>query len=63
MLQHELAHVAQVRRYGILGFYSRYLWEYFRLLWHFRSHQRAYWENRYEVEARAAEGKTRAVDT
>lgn len=55
LLKHELMHIEQVSRYGIAGFYSRYLWEYFRLLWRLRSHKRAYWENRYEAEARLAE--------
>jgi hypothetical protein len=55
LLRHELAHIGQIRRHGILGFYSRYLFEYFRLLWKYRSHHKAYWENPFEVEARAAE--------
>ena len=57
LLQHELAHLEQVRRHGIARFYSLYLWEYFRLLLKHRSHHKAYWENRFEVEARAAEEK------
>jgi hypothetical protein len=55
LLRHEMVHIEQVHRHGIAGFYSRYLFEYFRLLWKFRSHHQAYWGNRFEVEAREAE--------
>ena len=46
-LKHELAHVQQFRRYGFLNFVLRYLWE---------SWKKGYHNNKYEVEARKAEG-------
>jgi hypothetical protein len=43
---HELKHVEQFKRYGFLPFIVMYLAECIR---------KGYWENRFEVEARAAE--------
>lgn len=43
---HELMHVVQYERYGMLGFLFRYFREHLR---------RGYWNNTLEVEARAAE--------
>lgn len=43
---HELAHVRQFRHYGYYFFLLRYLWESFR---------KGYYNNRWEIEARAAE--------
>lgn len=48
--RHELAHAAQVLRYGIPGFYVRYLWLLAR---------HGYENHPLEIEARAAEGKDR----
>jgi|SRR5690606_30599840 len=45
-LCHELAHVKQFLRYGLIPFLFLYLWE---------SVRRGYYYNRFEVEARAAE--------
>jgi hypothetical protein len=45
-LMHELEHVRQFRQYGFAGFIVRYLVETLR---------KGYWNNRFEVEARAAE--------
>ena len=45
-LRHELAHVKQFRKFGYLPF----LWMYFREYW-----RNGYRQNRFEVEARAAE--------
>ena len=47
-LRHELAHVEQFRRYGFLRFIGLYLMESLR---------KGYYRNRFEVEARAAEGE------
>lgn len=47
-LKHELKHIDQFQRYGFAGFLVRYLWETMR---------RGYYNNRYEVEARAAENE------
>lgn len=44
--QHELCHVRQYQQYGWIGFLIRYVWE---------SVRRGYRNNRFEVEARAAE--------
>lgn len=45
-VKHELAHVAQFRRYGVFRFIALYLWE---------SMRKGYYHNRFEVEAREAE--------
>jgi hypothetical protein len=46
-LIHELKHVEQFRRYGFFRFTILYLWE---------SLLNGYWANRFEIEAREAEG-------
>ena len=46
-LRHELKHVEQFRRYGYLRFLFLYAVE---------SCRKGYWANRFEVEARCAEG-------
>lgn len=50
-LAHELAHVRQYERWGLL-FPFLYLWASWQA---WRAGGRAYWDNCYEVEARAAE--------
>lgn len=45
-LRHEVAHIKQFRRYGYLNFIVKYLWE---------SAKNGYYNNKYEVEARAEE--------
>jgi hypothetical protein len=45
-LRHELAHVEQFRKYGFIAFIGMYLAEWLK---------NGYYENKYEVEARAAE--------
>lgn len=45
-LNHELKHVEQYLRYGSLWFLALYLWE---------SMRKGYRNNKYEIEARAAE--------
>lgn len=45
-LLHELKHVSQYRQHGTAGFIRKYLYE---------SMKKGYWDNLYEVEARAAE--------
>lgn len=45
-LKHELCHIRQYRKYGTVGFITRYLWE---------SLQHGYFQNRFEDEARKAE--------
>jgi len=44
--RHELCHVAQFQRYGMVNFLLRYVWESIR---------KGYYYNKYEVEARQAE--------
>lgn len=46
LLKHELCHVQQYKQHGYVGFIIKYLWESFR---------KGYYNNKYEVEARAAE--------
>ncbi len=43
---HEMTHIDQFRRYGLLRFIVLYLWESLR---------KGYYNNRFEVEARMAE--------
>jgi hypothetical protein len=46
-VRHELCHVKQFREHGYAGFIFKYLWESIR---------KGYYNNRFEVEAREAEG-------
>jgi hypothetical protein len=55
LLRHELAHVRQVNRHGLLPFLARYIAEFVRLLWRERSIHAAYRRISFEVEAKAAE--------
>lgn len=55
LLKHELAHVRQVNRHGLIPFLARYLVEFVRLLIRERSINTAYRNVSFEVEARAAE--------
>lgn len=45
-LQHEICHVRQFKQHGYVNFLLKYLWE---------SCKNGYYNNKYEVEARAAE--------
>ncbi len=54
LLAHELVHVGQYAELGVVGFWSRYLGEYFANLWRLRSHRQAYLAISFEAEARAA---------
>lgn len=45
-VKHELAHVAQYQRYGVVKFLILYVFEWIK---------NGYYNNRFEVEARAAE--------
>ena len=55
LLRHELAHVRQVNRHGLIPFLARYIVEFARLLVRERSINTAYRKLSFEVEARAAE--------
>jgi hypothetical protein len=48
LFRHELEHVYQVKRMGWFKFYSTYLWYSLR---------HGYWNNPYEIEARAMENE------
>ncbi len=50
LIRHEQAHWEQYKRVGLLGFYITYLWYTIRY---------GYWNNPWEVEARAAENDGR----
>jgi len=50
---HELKHVEQYEQYGTIGFLRRYLWE---------TAMKGYYNNRFEVEARAAEKDIELMD-
>ncbi len=45
-VRHELCHIRQFRQHGYIGFIVKYLWESIR---------KGYYNNKFEVEARAAE--------
>ena len=49
LIRHELAHVAQIRRYGVVGFYARYI-----ALWL----RHGYRNHPFEIEAREAETRS-----
>jgi hypothetical protein len=55
LIRHELAHVAQVSRLGLVRFLWRYVSEFVRHYWRVRSWSRAYRMISFEVEAAAAE--------
>ncbi len=44
--KHELCHISQFKQYGFVSFIVKYLWE---------SLKNGYYNNKYEIEARAAE--------
>ncbi len=46
LMKHELCHVRQYQQHGYLGFLIKYLWQ---------SYRKGYYNNKFEVEARAAE--------
>lgn len=52
-LLHELKHIEQFRRHGVLPFLFLYLWESIR---------HGYTNNKYEIEARAAEKNEQIFD-
>ena len=45
-VKHELCHIQQFKAHGYIGFLAKYLWESFK---------KGYYNNKFEVEARAAE--------
>jgi hypothetical protein len=47
-VKHELCHLRQYKQHGTIGFIVKYLWE---------SLKKGYYNNRFEVEARAAENE------
>lgn len=51
LLRHELVHVRQWKRYGVLGFSIRYVGDYLRHRLRGRGHQAAYRRIRFEIEA------------
>lgn len=52
LLQHELAHIDQIGRHGVVKFYLLYLCDYVSNLWRLRNHDAAYRHIRFEKEAR-----------
>ncbi len=55
LLRHELAHIRQIERHGLFGFYRRYATEFLRHFARVRSISRAYSLISFEIEAVAAE--------
>jgi Domain of unknown function (DUF4157) len=46
-VKHELCHIRQYKKHGIAGFLVKYIWESLR---------KGYYNNKFEIEARNAEG-------
>lgn len=61
LLRHELAHVRQVRDFGLIRFLYRYMRDYIRLRRGGLSSHLAYMAIPFEVEARAEEQRTELV--
>jgi hypothetical protein len=55
LIRHELAHVRQVERYGLIGFLARYVAEFVRHWRRERSVDAAYRKISFEIEAYEAE--------
>lgn len=47
-VKHEMCHISQFKKYGLLIFIFKYLWE---------SSRHGYYNNKYEAEARKAENE------
>ena len=52
LLQHELVHLEQIARHGVIRFYLIYFCDYLANLWRLREHDAAYRHIRFEREAR-----------
>ena len=52
LLRHELVHLEQMDRHGIVRFYLIYLCDYLANLWRLRDHDAAYRHIQFEREAR-----------
>lgn len=50
-LKHEMIHVEQIRRLGVLTFYFDYFYQYLNGLWSTLNHSAAYAQISYEVDA------------
>jgi len=55
IISHEMVHFDQIRKDGVVTFYSRYLLEYFRGRYEGLSHYEAYRNISYEKEAYSKE--------
>lgn len=51
LINHEMIHVSQIKRDGLLRFYGNYLKEYFIFRLSKMNHQQAYRSISYEIEA------------
>lgn len=52
LFNHEVVHQEQMDFYGVTGFYALYFWYYLRGVIRYRSHDLAYINNPFEVDAR-----------
>ena len=50
---HEMIHQAQMDQHGVLGFYLKYTWQWFKLMCKYRNLNEAYYRNPFEIEAYA----------
>lgn len=51
LINHEMIHQRQMDKHGVLGFYLIYLKDYLKNLVKFRSHEQAYFNIPFEIEA------------
>ena len=58
VVTHELIHQAQMDEFGVLKFYWIYLVDYFKNLWRYWNHDRAYREIPFEKEAYLFQGRS-----
>jgi hypothetical protein len=54
-LLHELTHAAQLKEHGVIGFYWKYVMEYLKNRINGDNHWDAYYNLKFEIEARALE--------
>lgn len=56
-MKHEMKHASQMRKYGAVGFYLKYGFQFLKEYLKWRTFYKAYYFNKFEIEARKAEWK------
>lgn len=57
-IRHEMIHIEQKKKIGVVKFYTLYLWYYVNNLWKYKNHDMAYRNIPFEVEAYNNEGNS-----